>query len=92
MRRWLPIAILAGAFVFAGLAVADESSVGCGEACDTKMVDCLAKCPAPPADQSVDAPYDLKCQNECATKVFHPCLDACKHFKHKAPPKPDVKP
>lgn len=90
MRRWLPIAILAGSFAFSGLATADEATVGCGESCDTKMMQCLDKCPAPPPDQAEDAPYDIECQNECAKKVFHPCLDECKHFKHEARPKPNV--
>ena len=91
MRRWLPIAVLAGALALPGLATAEESTVGCGEACDTEMKQCLAKCPPPPAGQSEDAPYDIQCQNDCAKKVFHPCLDKCKRFPHEAPPNSDTK-
>ena len=90
MRRWILITLLCAGVHSTGLAHADEASVGCGEACDSEMNQCLSTCPAPPANQSQDAPYEIKCQNECARKVFHPCLDKCKPFKHKPPPKPDV--
>jgi hypothetical protein len=91
MRRWIPIAFLCAPLLSSGLVYADEATVGCGEVCDNKMNQCLAKCPAPPPTQLQDAPFEIQCQNECAKTVFHPCLDECKHFKHKAPPKPNVK-
>ena len=65
-----------------GVALARD--VGCGETCDTKMVECTAKCPDPtpgPDDPRSDA-Y-VACWDECAKKTFHPCLDACKFPKPK---------
>jgi hypothetical protein len=90
MYRSISIALLTAGVLLTGLAHADEATVGCGEVCDSEMIQCLSKCPPPPANQSQDAPYEIECQNECAKKIFHPCLDKCKHFKHKPPPKPNV--
>lgn len=73
--------MLATSFIVAGSA--DARDVACGEACDSKMNECVAKCEKPPEGQrGVGDEYEV-CSNECAKQVFHPCLDECKF------PKPD---
>lgn len=71
-----------GAFLVLAVAPsAGARDVACGEACDTKMNQCVEKCPKRPTTEAQEGPYDVACWNECAKKVFHPCLDACRDPK-----------
>lgn len=80
MRRAIGLATLTLMVVTGGRALARD--VACGEACDAKMNQCVAKCPEPPPGPE-DPKKDphLACWNECAEQTFHPCLDACKFPK-----------
>ena len=51
-----------------------ENRMDCFEACDTKMMGCLNKCP-----QEKNGDFERDCRNVCAIDTFHPCLDKCPH-------------
>jgi hypothetical protein len=80
LRGFVSLAITLS-FLIAGAAGARD--VECGETCDSKMNECVAKCEKPPKAERMTGDKFEVCWNTCAKKVFHPCLDACKM------PKPD---
>ena len=81
MLRGVVLVLATASFMFASAANARD--VMCGEKCDEKMNQCVAKCEKPPeAERGKGDKYEV-CWNECAKSTFHPCLDACKM------PKPD---
>ena len=69
----LSLGILFGGVTLSGLALA-EDRIDCFEQCDSKMVECLDKCPV-----NKDGDPVRSCRNECALDAFHPCLDHCPH-------------
>ena len=75
MARWIGLwaACAMAAFVLATPSLA-EDRIDCFEACDTKMMGCLNKCPKNP-----DGDFERDCRNTCAIDTFHPCLDQCPH-------------
>ena len=73
-RIFLLIALAMGGLAFAGASLAEENRIDCFEACDTKMMGCLKKCPQDP-----NGDFQTECRNVCAIDVFHPCLDKCPH-------------
>lgn len=66
-------ALVMSGFLVAGSSFA-EDRIDCFEACDTKMMGCLKKCP-----QDKNGDYERDCRNVCAIDIFHPCLDKCPH-------------
>ncbi len=76
------VALALGAFlVLGGVTSAGARDVACGEKCDTKMNQCVEKCPKRAKTEEQEGSYDVACWNECAKTIFHPCLDACKDPK-----------
>ncbi|MEE2679949.1 MAG: hypothetical protein VX546_15305 [Myxococcota bacterium] len=74
VRILLLLAVAMGGLAFSGASGAEENRIDCFEACDTKMMGCLKKCPQDP-----NGDFERDCRNVCAVDTFHPCLDRCPH-------------
>jgi len=78
MARTLALLAVVAVLVMSSFAIPGpgfaEDRMDCFEACDTKMMGCLKKCPQDP-----NGDFQTECRNVCAIDVFHPCLDKCPH-------------